>query len=89
MNREVGNSCSNGRGAPGDISYLFPSLYWKAHFLKTYNSSLVRSEILGQNSVHIDMFNVLSIQYCLSKDPFKSIPKSCVVEFLHYQQWTK
>ena len=89
MNREMGNSCENGRGAPADV-YFSPSLYWKAlFFFLKYNSLLVRSEILGQNSVHIEMFNVLSIQYCLSKDPFKSIPKNCVVEFLLYQQWIK
>ena len=88
MNREMGNSCENGRGAPADV-YFSSSLYCKALKKKKFNSLFVRSEILGQNSVHIEMFNVLSIQYCLSKDPFKSIPKNCVVEFLLYQQWIK
>ena len=71
--------------------YIFPPAFTGKHFFffLKYNSLLVRSEILGQNSVHIEMFNVLSIQYCLSKDPFKSIPKNCVVEFLLYQQWIK
>ena len=70
--------------------YIFPPAFTAKHLKKKkFNSLFVRSEILGQNSVHIEMFNVLSIQYCLSKDPFKSIPKNCVVEFLLYQQWIK